>query len=240
MNEAVLVQGPTRPLVEVYCDESGLERFAAPSGASDRALFGGIWLEARHRRELKAAIRAHREQHRVASEFKWNKVSPSRLDFYLGLVDLFFASSAQFRAIVLPVGQLEAGRHHGGDAELMFYKFYYQLLRHWIYPGVRYRIFVDQKTGRVRSRVRELRDVLQSANGSAGIDGVQSVSSDEVDILQLANVLTGAVGFKFQPGRSAAKHAVIEQIERHLGRAIGPTARDAAKFNIFCWRPGIW
>ena len=157
MTDVSFVRREARPQVEVYCDESGLERFAAPSGPHDRALFGGIWLEARHRRELKAAIRAHREQHRVASEFKWNKVSPSRLEFYLGLVDLFFESSAHFRAIVLPVGQLETGRHHGGDAELMFYKFYYQLLHHWIFPGVRYRIFVDQKTDRVRSRVRNAR-----------------------------------------------------------------------------------
>jgi hypothetical protein len=240
VTDVSFVRREARPQVEVYCDESGLERFAAPSGPHDRALFGGIWLEARHRRELKAAIRAHREQHRVASEFRWNKVSPSRLEFYLGLVDLFFESSAHFRAIVLPVGQLETGRHHGGDAELMFYKFYYQLLHHWIFPGVRYRIFVDQKTDRVRSRVRELRDILQSANGSSGIDGVQSVSSDEVDILQLADVLTGAVGFKFQPGRSTAKHAIIQRIERHIGRPIGPTSRDATKFNIFCWRPGLW
>jgi hypothetical protein len=225
---------------EVYCDESRTENFydQAP-GDESYVLIGGLWIEASEREDYKAKIKALRETHNVYGEFKWNRVSPSRQQFYLALVRFFFEEAMRFRCIVLPVSQLDAVQFHQADNELMFYKFYYQLLHHWILDFNRYRIFVDFKSNRVRSRLRTLHRVLRNANITSEILAVQALPSDQVDLLQLVDVLIGAVGYRFHQERgSTSKLAVLNEIEDHLGHPIQPTSRREEKFNVFRFRTG--
>lgn len=219
--------------LEVYCDEARQELFAGRS-RDGFVVIGGLWLESARREHLKARIGELRERHRVRGEFKWQKVSPSRESFYLDLVELFFGEPMRFRAIVLAAQEMDAVRFHDADTELMFYKFYYQMLHHWILGQNTYRIFVDVRTNRVRGRVRTLERVLRNANLTAEIACVQALPSRELDVMQLADVLVGAVGFHFNGGgTSAAKGAVVSRIEEHLDHPIRPTSRAEQKFNIF-------
>jgi len=225
---------------EVYCDESRQELFRDPDPAhGEYALIGGLWIEARLRPEYKARIRELRETHNVLREFKWKNVSPSRHEFYLALVRLFFHEDMRFRCILLPAPQLDCEAFHEGDDELMFYKFYYQLLTHWITAPDNYRIFVDLKTNRVHSRVGTLQRVLRNDNPASEIS-VQALPSRELDLLQLADVLLGAAGYGMHKlDTSAAKLAVVQEIEKHLRHPIAPTSRAVKKFNVFVFRPGV-
>jgi hypothetical protein len=225
---------------EIYCDESRPEHFRDRSGDGDRyVLIGGLWIEAAQRHNYKIRIKQLREIHNVWGEFKWNRVSPSRQQFYLALVRLFFQEAMRFRCVVLPAKQLDAVRFHNADNELMFYKFYYQLLHHWILDFNSYRIFVDLKTNRLHNRIRTLERVLRNANLTAEIQAVQALPSRQVDLLQLADVLLGAVGYHFhKQTTSEAKLAVLKEIEAHLGHPIQPTSRREQKFNVFRFRPG--
>lgn len=225
---------------EVYCDESRQEYFANPLAARGKfVLLGSLWIEAQQRPILKDKIKALRETHNVQGEFKWTRVSPSRQTFYLSLVDLFFNESARFRCIVLPAEQLNAIHFHNNDNELMFYKFYYQLLHHWILDFNTYHIFIDLKTNRVRQRLLYLREILDKSNYFANVRDVQALPSNQVELLQLTDLFTGAVGFHFnQDGTSPAKKAVVRAIEQHIGHPLQPTRKTEEKFNIFRWRPG--
>jgi hypothetical protein len=225
---------------EVYCDESRTENFYDQAlGDDSYVLIGGLWIEASEREDYKAKIKGLRETHNVYGEFKWNRVSPSRQQFYLALVRLFFEEAMRFRCMVLPVSQLDAIQFHQAGNELMFYKFYYQLLHHWILDFNRYCIFVDFKSNRVRSRLRTLRSVLQNANITSEILAVQALPSNQVDLLQLVDVLIGAVGYRFHQQRgSTSKLAVLNEIEDHLGHPIQPTPRREGKFNVFRFRTG--
>jgi len=228
--------------VEIYCDESRQELFGSrePPSHGQYVLIGGLWIEAEERKALKSRIRKRRDAHDVQGEFKWGRVSPSRLEFYKDLVGLFFdAQAMRFRCLVLPADELDAVQFHDGDDELMFYKFYYQLLHHWILDFNTYKVFVDLKTNRVRQRLAKLRRVLQNSNRFAEIEGVQALPSHEVDLLQLTDLLIGAVGYHFhEVTSSTAKMAVVSEIEGRLGHPIGPTTRWTEKFNVFRWRPG--
>jgi len=226
---------------EVYCDESRQELFTGKS-RDGFVVIGGLWLESARRQHLKARIGELRERHQVRGEFKWQKVSPARQSFYLDLVELFFREPIRFRAIVLAAQEMDAVRFHAADNELMFYKFYYQMLHQWILGQNTYRIFVDVRTNRVRGRVRTLEQVLRNANLTAEIACVQALPSGELDIMQLADVLVGAVGFAFNDGgRSAAKRAVVSRIEQYLEHPIQPTSRAEQEFNIFRFRSeGGW
>jgi hypothetical protein len=96
------------------------------------------------RGEIKARVGALRERHQAWGEIKWSKVSPNRGDFYVELIDLFFAygENLRFRCIAVDRTQLDLALHDN-DGELGFYKFYYQLLHHWILDFNAYRIFCD-------------------------------------------------------------------------------------------------
>ena len=224
---------------EVYCDESRQELFRDRDPAQGRyVLIGGVWIDAGCRSEHKAKIRQLREAHRVVREFKWKNVSPSRQEFYCALARLFFEEDMRFRCIVLPAEQLDCETFHEGDEELMFYKFYYQLLDQWIADSHSYRIFVDLKTNRVHNRVDTLQTVLRNANPKSSIT-VQALPSRELDLLQLADVLLGAVAYHFHKlDTSTAKLAVVREIEKCLGHPITPTSRNVKKFNVFLFRPG--
>ena len=223
---------------EVYCDESRQDLFRSRAPGENYVLIGGIWIKAEARQAHKQAIRELRERHNLPGEFKWNRVSPSRLNFYTDLVRLFFEREMRFRVIVLRADELDATKFHQSDEELMFYKFYYQLLHHWVLDNNGYRFFLDTKTNRVHGRIETLRDCLANANITSTVD-VQVLPSHELDLIQLAVVLIGAVGYKLHgTSTSEAKLAVVAEIERRLRRQIGPTLKSEEKFNVFRCRPG--
>lgn len=90
-------------------------------------------------------------------------MSPNRRDFYVELIDLFFAygDNLRFRCIAVDRTQLNLALHDN-DGELGFYKFYYQLLHHWILDFNSYRIFCDVKSNRDPKRCLYWPDVLRA------------------------------------------------------------------------------
>lgn len=76
-------------LFEVYCDEAMPDLFTSQKPGGRYLLIGSLWLPASLREEIKEKIRFLRDKHNTWGEIKWSKVSPSRLPFYLALVDLF-------------------------------------------------------------------------------------------------------------------------------------------------------
>jgi len=225
--------------IEVYCDESRQDYFYTdryiPMGY---VIIGGLWIEAHKRSLYKDKIRDLRQVHKVWGEFKWNRVSPSRREFYLDVVRLFFTQSMRFRCIVLPAEKLDVIHFHEGDHELMFYKFYYQLLHPWLKEFNTYRIFLDLKTNRLHNRIQTLKRVLRNAKPASEILDVQALPSNQLDLIQLTDLLLGAVGYKFHQGTSSsAKLAVIKEIEALLKHQIKPTLQGVQKFNIFEFSP---
>lgn len=223
---------------EIYCDESRQDLFKTPVPGENYILIGGICIKAADRQNFKKDVKDIRISHKILSEFKWNKVSPSKIDFYLDLITFFFDHEIRFRTVVLRADELSAVKFHQADNELMFYKFYYQLLHHWILDKNKYRIFVDTKTNRVHNRLKTLKECLANANLLSEVD-VQALPSEQVDFIQLADLLIGAVSYKFHNrSGSKAKLKIINNIESRLGRKISPTTRADQKFNVFRFRPG--
>lgn len=74
---------------EVYCDESRPDLFTSKNPPAKYMVIGSLWLCADDRAEFKTAIHALRDKHRVGGEFKWRKVSPSRVEFYKDLLNWF-------------------------------------------------------------------------------------------------------------------------------------------------------
>lgn len=222
---------------EVYCDETLPDLFTSANPQGRYLMIGSLWLPAEMRDEAKARIAELRQRHRVHGEMKWRKASPARQEFYVGLVDLFMSRRLDMRFRCIAVDRTMVNMElHNHDAELGFYKFYYQTLYHWISEGNEYTIFCDLKQNRDRTRLLTLRKVLDHANRTSVIHDVQSLPSAQVVLLQLCDVLLGAASSRINDRHDlgAAKEAIVANLEHRLNRSrLGPTAKSEAKFNIF-------
>lgn len=227
---------------DVYCDESRPNAIHSEHSSGSRLVIGSLWLPLEQRSGLKSAIHAIRDRHRVGGEFKWQKVSPSRLDFYMGLLDLFFSRGEElrFRCIAVEREKVDLSAFHQGDQELGFYKFYYQLLHHWILDFNDYQVFCDYKKNRDHARLPVLQRCLNASNFSSMIQVLQAVRSEESVLVQLVDVLTGAVSARLNGSLTAgtAKSRFVEELESRLGHPIRPTWKSEQKFNVFEIQPG--
>jgi hypothetical protein len=227
---------------DVYCDESHPDAFTSHNPRGDYLVIGSLWLPTADRAKHKAALHALREQHKIGPEFKWSKLSRSRLPFYAAVVEWFFAQgdAVRFRAIAVDRRKLDLLKFHENDAELGFYKFYYQLLQTWILDYNRYALFCDWKSNRKADRLRVLKQCLSRSNLSAEVAELQPVPSEESVLIQCVDVLTGAVAARInrtlRPG--STKSALVETLERYLGHVIGHTSKGEQKFNVFNINPG--
>lgn len=219
---------------KVYCDESGLEALTRKEAHLYTAI-GGIWMPADFRKAFKENVSQIKLRHNIHGELKWHKISPAFADVYVDLLRYFFNTpELRFRVIVIESKIIDNYGFNNSDAELGFYKFYYQLLHHWIFDFNKYDIFLDNKVNRNKGRLKELKKVLEVSNLTSCVNMVQALPSDQSVGIQLADVLTGLVAAKFnnQTSSQTKKH-LTELAEAELKRSILPTPKWEEKFNVF-------
>lgn len=224
---------------DIYCDESHPDVFWTKAASRARfLLIGGLWLPTEERAAAKQAILDLKDAHGFHQEIKWHKVHGGKQDFYAALIDLFmhFGLTLRFRCIAVEGDKVDMVRFHQDDRELGFYKFYYQMVKHWLDDFNEYRLFCDEKTNRAGDRLETLRRTLDCANLTSSVLSVQALPSHEVVLLQLADFLLGMASSRLNesiaPG--STKDLLIQHLERGLGvNRLSPTRKSEQKFNIF-------
>ncbi|MEY5049784.1 MAG: hypothetical protein RLZZ175_3143 [Bacteroidota bacterium] len=220
---------------EVYSDESGLEALVQKEAHKFTAI-GGIWMPSDYRVVFKTNMTTIKKKYGINGELKWNKVSPAYIELYKEILDFFFQSpQLRFRVILIEADKVDNIKFNNKDGELGFYKFYYQLLHHWIYDFNTYSIYLDLKKNRDRGRLHDLHKCLSSTNLTSEIIQLQGLPSDQSLGIQLADILTGLTNAKFNNEiTSVTKKTIIEYCERkYLGSSITPTPKSEEKFNVF-------
>jgi len=223
--------------IDVYCDETYPDLFSSQKPQADYLVIGSLWLQRQNRDTYKKTIHSLRDRYRVGGEFKWTKLTPSKVEFYKALITWFYeqGENLRFRCISIDHKQVNLIQFHQNDQELGFYKFYYQMIHHWIHPFNEYRIYCDYKHNRLRDRVHTLKSCLNNANLAAAIATVQSVRSRESVLLQLSDLLVGIASARLNGrlNKGSAKEEVVLHLEGLLGRKIASTALSEKKFNVF-------
>lgn len=94
-----LMRGNAWFMINIYCDEScHLEHDKAKA-----MLLGAISCSESEKSRIYSEIRAIKERHSLSTwnEIKWTSVSPSKLSFYIEIIDYFINEPAlSFRAVV--------------------------------------------------------------------------------------------------------------------------------------------
>jgi hypothetical protein len=225
----------------VYCDEScHLEHDGSPVMA-----WGAITCSVTESARIVDAIRALKAAHGLPRlfEVKWTKVSPAKGAFYLALVRLFLEEPhLRFRGVVVPDKALLDHRRFNQSHDDWYYKMYFTMLRPIFCAPHGYRIYLDIKDTRGGPRMRKLQEVLartlNDVNGRT-IQRVQQIHSKESELLQLADLLTGALTYANRSLKTnSAKLAIIDTLRGTLGQyALSRTSPFAeAKFNILVWQ----
>jgi hypothetical protein len=205
----------TNIAINIYCDES--RHTSDPTDAY--MVIGGVACPRDAKREIVHSIHTLKKKFNTQGEFGWKRLSPNRKDFYWAVLDLFSRDSRlTFRCIVVDRNILDHEKYNQGDQELGFYKLYYQMLIHWLKPEYRYHIYLDWQQNRVQHRFSTLRDILRrKLSGRAGIASLEPVGSKNIPLIELTDLLIGAVGYEWNNrNTSDIKVAFCQQLAESM------------------------
>lgn len=245
--------------MNVYCDES---RYTNPF--EQYFLIGGVSLPRDQKEQVEARLKQVRRKFGFMPELKWTNVTEAKLPYLNELLQVFFSSDLEFRAIIIDKSKIQLNAKKQ-PAELTFYKFYYLLLKGLAEKNKHYYVFVDERTkSKEERRLGELQRYLSDwliklnsdhsaqtktveavglpieAEGGNHLRQVQEIKSEESVFLQLLDLLMGAVGYYWNGFRgSEAKTKFINTLTNRLQK---PNLKFSSqlydrKWNQFVWEP---
>jgi hypothetical protein len=224
----------------VYCNEScHLEH-----DQKSVMLLGAIWSPTNTTRQTADSIRAIKERHGLSRSFeiKWTKVSPGKVNFYEELINYFFTEdNLHFRGLVTTDKDKLQHSAYGQTHDEWYFKMYFTMLKAILRPNASYQIYLDIKDTRSAPKVRKLWDVLCNNSYDFSRDifqRLQTVRSHEVEQIQLADLLTGAVGYANRNlSGSKAKQSLVDVIRQRSGYSLTrSTLYKEEKLNLFIWK----
>ncbi|AMQ88523.1 MULTISPECIES: DUF3800 domain-containing protein [Marinobacter] len=227
----------------VYCDEScHLE-----NDGQKAMVLGAVWCPKDKRLEIAERIREIKQKHGLERgfEIKWTKVSPSKFAFYQDIIDYFFDDDdLHFRGLVVPDKSVLDHERHRQDHDEWYYKMYFTMLKTVFDPDSRYYVYIDIKDTLGHEKVEKLQDILCTNVYDFSrkmIADVKRVHSHEVEHLQIADLLIGALSYLHRElSGNSAKEALIARIRQRSGyRLTLNTMMRELKFNLLIWSSRI-
>jgi len=226
-------------IYNLYCDEScHLENDRQKAMA-----MGTIWCPIEKKDEIFKRIREIKNKHGLGGNFeiKWSKVSPGKIDFYLEIVDYFFDNDdIHFRCLVVPDKEKLDHKSFNQTHDDWYYKMYFDLLKIVLSPEDKYRIYIDIKDTRGGSKTKKLHEILCNNIYDFNreiVEKVQIVKSNEIELMQVCDLLIGAVSYinRSLTGSKAKERIIDRAIERSKYSLLKSTLCREDKFNIFIW-----
>ncbi|MBN2133225.1 MAG: DUF3800 domain-containing protein [Sedimentisphaerales bacterium] len=224
----------------VYCDESShLER-----DRSDVMVLAAVWCRREDARSIAREIRGLKKRHglKPSVEVKWNKVSPAKMEFYLALTDYFLRQELlAFRAVIIPDKSKLRHCDFQQDHNEWYYKMCFNLLKVILDPQATYRIYLDIKDTHSADKAKRLREILCNSIYDFDrriIETIQPVHSHEVEQIQLADFLAGAVCYANRHlDSSAAKLEIVNHLRRETRYSLTrSTLLKETKLNLLVWQ----
>ncbi|MDP2855334.1 MAG: DUF3800 domain-containing protein [Smithellaceae bacterium] len=227
-------------IFNMYCDEScHLE-----NDRQKAMVLGAVWCPLEKTREIAIRLREIKSKHGmpIPFEVKWTKVSPAKKDLYLDLIDYFFDDDdLHFRALIVPEkDKLNHNSFPGQDHDTWYYKMYFDMIKVILRPDAHYRIYLDIKDTRGAAKVVKLHEVLCNNMYDFSrevIEQLQLVHSHEIEQLQLADLLIGAISYLNRGLEgNAGKMAIIQRMIKRSGYSLTKTTLlKEEKINLFRW-----
>lgn len=215
-------------MLAVYVDES------CADGRNRFLIHGALFVRGEQVRSIRTSVEAIVASSGLVDEVKWSGISRAKREREMAVVDQYFdgaadrslANGRRFQSLVVDQHRLDVHGYHDGDRDVCFYKCLYHLLVRRIaayaLPGEDVHVVLDQRST-TRYDLADLWAVLNNAmrrNLGEMAPRVRTVTyrnSRSCRLLQLSDLLTGAVGFHqngkhLAPGASEHKCAIADHI----------------------------
>ena len=229
-----------------YCDESC---HLLNDGFSIMVL-GATGCRVVNKNKIYNEIREIKKKHGMDPyfEIKWNKVSPAKVDLYLDLIDYFFCNNnIHFRAVLIKNKlKLNHSLFNHNDHNEWYYKMYYQLLSRIIMwnPNVERNFYLDIKDTQGGYRISKLNEFLKikfSRYSPSPIKSISQIRSNNSELLQLTDLLIGAISYYHRYSlnnmSSAKKEIILKIINDYYINLNSGTRPNESSFNLFIWTP---
>ena len=239
-----------RQRINIYCDES----CHLQNDKQQAMALGAVYIPAIEKTEIFERLREIKFKHRLIPkkaknikdnrpyyELKWNKISKSKLAYYKEVVNYFFDNQhISFRVLVVPDKSKVEYEKFGHTHDTFYYKMYFSMLKIILNPQYSHNIYIDIKDTLSTEKVHKLEKVLRNDQydySKSIIHKVQQVRSHEVELIELADLFTGAMGYLHRGlNTSTPKNEIIDLIKKRSEYSLKKsTLPQEKKFNIFIW-----
>lgn len=178
-------------------------------------------------------------------ELKWTKVSNSNRDVVKNIIYKFFDDDdLHFRAIIINKDKLDFKKYNNQDFKSFYYVAYYEMLKVIFEPSSYYNIYLDIKDTNSQQRINILQQCLNNYINKTYcknlIKKVQHVKSHEVQIMQITDLLIGAIAYDYQYNKkNKTKEEIINIIKNSSGYDFKQTTLlREQKFNLLLFNEG--
>ena len=223
----------------VYCDES----CHLNGNDSKYMLIGAIYCPKFKTKKINEYIEHLKKNYNLSNkiELKWNKVDKKTEKLYMDIINYFFKDDdLKFRVIVIDKTKLNHKKYNQTENEF-YHKAYYEMLKYIIIPGNLYNIYPDIKDSNSyyshQTMLKYLRIKMSDTNKKT-IKKVQPIKSYESSILQINDILIGALSYYYRNlSENSVKLNIINEISKLYQNSFDTSSYyNNNKFNIFIWR----
>jgi hypothetical protein len=207
---------------DIYLDESSESGFPF-------TVIGAVIVPSADAKEISDEIQSAKKH--ASAELKWSRLDNRNHAVYTRALEHFLKrradSQAFFHSIVLENDKIDYSLHSYGSVDIGFNKFIYQILMKFAREhGKSHYFYVYPDERRTRQTGDEFRDVLNNgADRNLNVRPFRIVEfrkSHQTPLIQLADVLTGAVAYENnghdqKANANAAKVNFLKEMKKRLG-----------------------
>ncbi|HEY2411593.1 MAG TPA: DUF3800 domain-containing protein [Pirellulaceae bacterium] len=224
----------------IFCDEScHLENDGKPV-----MVLGAVWCPTDRVAAISSRLSEIKIKHKLTAktELKWTKVSPFKTAMFLELLDYFFDEhDLHFRALVAAKKGLRHADYSQNHND-WYYKMYFSMVKAVLSPEDEYMVYMDIKDTRGRKKIKHLHQLLCADMDDFSreiIKRIQVIRSHESHIMQLADLLIGAISYVHRNlAGNSAKVAMVDRIRTRTSYSLRkPTLPLEDKMNLSLWNP---
>lgn len=230
----------------IYCDES------CPLEYEPITLLGAIGCSYDGKKKIVQDLRNLKNKYFSNSRYetKWIKVSKTKVEYYKKLIDYFYDNNdIRVRILVAKDKEkLNNEKYNSGDYQEWYYKMYYYLLDRFVDSNYDYYMLYDEKDKYTTFKMNKVKDIIKTKKKFRDEDHfnfkIKQIDSRESELMQLLDVVMGAVGYKNRgfydsiSNQGEAKKEIVKYIEEKFSQDISITTSPyEVKLNIFIWKP---
>lgn len=215
--------GPSRALATPKFGFAFLDETGTLASARDPFFAVGL-IKCTDPYELQRPMQRIRDRQHFYDEIKWNKVSAKKLPLMIDLLNVFFSSDATFTAFVADKSQHDVIGRFGSQ-----FRAYEALARQLVKASVRrgetlWVIADEYSTPPGETFEENVRDYVNARLRRPAVAGVCRMRSSGIDLLQLIDLLLGAVVYEYKASSgvvSLAGYKPKVQLLAHVKKRAG-------------------